>query len=457
MKTIIPIFFKKECEKNFLWDNYKNSPYIDHVIHQTKLVTNSIPTILTDQDDLAVYLLDKAIDVYSVDKNSRGKKFDRPYPWNFKLIQEMITCKGLDISDDFLLLNLRTPGLSRHIIKEAVDQYHRSGGKCLISMTEMIDNPVQLDAYFRIVDCDLLCCLERKQQSRMILEDIYKENKLFNGAIKFEDYVLSKPCFFDWSQFFVFDDFTSRRLYKIFLNQFYSGARPVCIEQWENDTPPFSKTLYYIAEAALAARRLFTLKGLHPKNGICIKALSFTKDLHYSPCLIVESMYDDRLLIYIEKDLLQINPTLILMPFNEQTTGSTIIIEYNNDFSDDYQTFDFLGHCFLPFGYLPQNLAQCGFFVSLLKDVKQGTADISLPLEFENASWSVDPVTMNRKNLLNGQEITGRQHFPEVYVEDGSFMIISGNKLGTIDKIITEGLAEKYILDYRHSALSSSF
>ncbi|OPX36701.1 MAG: hypothetical protein B1H11_07010 [Desulfobacteraceae bacterium 4484_190.1] len=452
MKAIIPIFFENECDKKFLWDNYNNTPYIDHVIQQSELITGSMPTVFTDQDEVVAYLLDKAIDVCSADRKTQENRFDLPYPWNFKLIRKMIARTGLDRSDDFLMLNIRNPCLNRRIIMEAVDQYYRSGGMCLVSVKEMIDSPVQLDAYYRIVDCDLLCCLEKKQHSKMILEDLYKKNTALNNSIKTMDYVLGKPCLFDWSEFSVSDNLTDQGLYKIFSNQCHTGARPVCLEQWGNDIPALSEELHYLLETALSARRLYGLKDLHPANGICIKAVSFTKNLHYSPCLIVECKHDDCLLICIEKKISETNPTLMLMPFNEQCAGSMTILESNNDSSYDSKMFDFLGRSFLPFGYIPGNLDQCGFFVALLENVKHGAADIALPLEFDNAFWSCDLVTQRRKNLLTGQEITGRQHFPEVYVEDGSFMMISSNRIGVIEKIITEGLAEKYILDHRHSA-----
>ncbi len=449
MKTIIPIFPKNNFEKKLVWTKYKGRPYVDVLIEKIKNLTDSPLVVFTDQNELVDYLSNTRIESCCPNKNAGRNKYSSPYPWDFGLIKDLIDKSRIDLQNDFLLVDIRNPFLTRQIIKEAIEQYNRSENKCLVSVKKVLDNPVQLDAYYRIVDCEMLCLVDKTQRHKMIPKQFNKFKSAQKSPIDLTSCVLSKPCFFNWAEFNVSETDKIGEIYKIFSNQFNFWARPISAHTWIEETRMLSRGQYYLFDTPLSARRIYNREDLRLTDCLEVAGISFGRNLYCSTYLLVRDQKDLSMKLYIEKGAAQHNRMLKLVPIEKKyiSNSNTVFSEENQILDDSNKALYFLGRNFTECKNIPKIEPASGYFVALLESVEQGTADLTIPLQFDDGPWRCDQITNKRTNLINGKEIKGRQDFPEIYSPDGSFVIISGYRLESFEEIIADGEAEKYILD----------
>lgn len=69
------------------------------------------------------------------------------------------------------------------------------------------------------------------------------------------------------------------------------------------------------------------------------------------------------------------------------------------------------------------------FLLNILAPSRLPEADLSMPFASENGGWEIDPVTLARTNVQTREQITGRQHFPEVFDWEGSLLGLSAESL----------------------------
>jgi hypothetical protein len=87
-----------------------------------------------------------------------------------------------------------------------------------------------------------------------------------------------------------------------------------------------------------------------------------------------------------------------------------------------------------------------GFIYSLLQTAEDDSYDLEEPFRPQSGLWDFDEISRKPINLQTGNEINGRQDFPEVFEHEGTLTILKKDSLANLERLIMDGCADGFIM-----------
>ena len=452
MNIIVPVFPKNNLEKELLWAKIGGQPFILFALKQLCKLQEARLFVFTDQERIIHYLQSLNI---QYDFIHRDISHDLPEifpPGTSVTLKCLFKSHKMSKDEDLILVDYRNPLIIPDLVRKGYREYVKSRKPVLLSATEVGDHPAQFDAYYRIIDIDVVSLLY--DDDDYWFESFFEvvEGRLLSdeirGKINLSAMAVSRPFYFDWKSYGIRFSGSSA----IYMRTFDNFRPKMTLVQnackgFTNATSPPS--LYFL-ENMDSARRLVTSEHGQLAPDLQLAGTSFKSDANQFGCILIKSHYNSKMFLYINRDLLTTNMTLRLWPFSNcglvnGAMKNDCVSEKSIERKKKIEMFGctFLGP--LCSFHVADNID--GYIVAILERTMEGSADYVEPLQVEEPLWAIDPVTKQRTNLLSGERILGRQDFPPVFRLDGAFVISKGKFFHEIGQMVQDGKAEMFSVD----------
>jgi CMP-N-acetylneuraminic acid synthetase len=447
---ICPIFPETPSEADLLHTRFAGEPYLDHVLHRLCKVDDVRLHILTDNKEIYEHVSIEGFNVFWAGASGDNEANDGPFS-HFKLprLKKMIGEMSSEGTDKLVLMDSRFPLLTYSVLKKALAQYHQSNRTVLVSVSRPVDHPAQIETYFSHIGTDILSMIDEDFDANDVVEGAESRFGIGYPAAAFHGVCVSKPFFFHWEGYCIDPKVYNSLVYRVYDENLYSWSRPCSGADFLDYLTSPSIGKYYLFDHSQQARRLYPSIALKNDRGEVIKGLSFGKKLDSSICLVIgrEGGTNRRICIrdeFIGKYyLMRIEP--LMMPQREDSSDAFMIdIDRNiagthalSAFGENFHETDIQLDRLKPGHH---------WVVNILENMSCGTADISQPLQLENALWHTDSKTQKKYDPATGRELTGRQLLPMVYCLDGAILITDAAYLSKMESGIDFSDAEAFVL-----------
>lgn len=454
MNIVIPVFPTNEVEKELMWEKIGGEPLISCTLKRLSELKGARLFVFTDQKGVAEYLRSFDLSSYYINSNPTQDEATIFPNGTSPSLKYLMTDLGISENEHFVIIDYRNPNISADIIQKAYQKHLRSKKPILFSLTEVVDHPAQLDAYYRILETDVVCLLDQDDRSQSFFysaQQKFLESEI-NTKIGLSDMEVSKPFYFDWISYGI-TCANGTGVYARYFNEY--NARMLPVEELNREELKGTDTLcLYYFESPDEARRLVDRSILEIEGYGQIGGLSFLNDFIHVNCLLLRSDQEASLFLYINENLIEGSLTVRCWPI---LSNPLINGEVRNYFATREQlkqnkTFIFYDCTFVgPICEFEATEGLDGYIIAVLERSGGGHADFSEPLEVKEGTWSVDPVTRKRTNLITDKKIMGRQDFPKVFRPDGSMAILNRKATYEINKPLQSNEAVGFVLDIPHS------
>ena len=458
MNIICPIFLESSSEKNLLRAPYGGEPYVDNALRRLNSEEDVRLNILTDHKDLYQHFADEGFNVFWVDAgcdltlDSDGdKKSDDSAFAHFRLpmLKKRLGDMPLDGTDELVLLDIRYPLVTYPVINEALEQYHRSKKALLVSVSQPIDHPAQIETYYIHVGFDILSMIDEDYDICLFAEDALARYGLRYPVSAFSSVCFSKPFPFNWEGYRIQPDVQHSLIYRVYDESHELWPRPClgveCMERFASQ--PNSK--YFLFENINQARRLYSSAHLETCSENNIRGLSFSKSVEASRCLISGGEDGTSAIIclhgeYVRNNyLMRIESTVASI---EKDSLNTAIVDIDRHVVGTH-TIEAFGAKFHEMDIrLDRMMPGDHWTVTILENVSCGTADMSHPVQLTNAPWYTDPRTKRKYDSATERELTGRQLLPKVYSLDGALLVADVSNILNMEAEIDYDNAKGFVL-----------
>ena len=427
MNIICPLFPGNPSEANLLLTAYCGEPYLDYALRRLSREESVRLNILTNHKCLHQHLVDEGYNTFWTDED------DRPTPdydlfSHFKLprLKKRLGDMSLDDTNELVLLDIRFPLITFSVLHKALVQYRHSMKATLVSVSQPVDHPVQIETFFSHVGTDILSTIDTGFDIDRFVDDAEARYGLRYPASIFSGICFSKPFFFNWDGYSIQPGINNSLIYRVYDEGPYSWAKPYsgvnCMECFAVQ----SDCKYYLFESINQARRLYSSIELETESGDNVTGGSFSKSLVACSCLLVGRKDTASAKIFLQAGYIGNNylmrvesvvaskgkksPNYVLIDIDRHIAQTPVLEIFGTRFHELELRF----HQLIPADH---------WIVTILQNVVCGTADISQPILLENASWYTDPCSHRKFDTTTKEELTGRQLFPELYCLDGAFLI----------------------------------
>lgn len=456
MNIIVPVFPKNNLEKELLWAKIGGQPFILFALKQLCKLQEARLFVFTDQERIIHYLRSLNIQYDFIHRDISNDLPEIFPPGTSVTMKCLFKSHKMSKDEDLILVDYRNPLIIPDLVRKAYREYVKSRKAVLLSATEVGDHPAQLDAYYRIIDVDIVILVDDGDdwfqsllgvvEKRLPGDEIRTNITLCNMAV-------SKPFFFDW-QSYDCSTGTTMNIYGRICNGYNWRMVPLeKLHQTIESTSGSSVSWYYF-EKPDAARRLIDRSLLVTDGEGQIAALPFLRDLGSVEYMLIKSTPQTPVHLYMKKAFINSNALLRIWPICDNTviTGSAEDYYLSRKDLNKKSRFTFLDSTFVgPVGSLEQAHGIYGYVVAILKRVSENVADFAEPFKTREELWQVDPVTKVRTDRVTGESILGRQDLPEVFKADGSLIIFHMEDIDHFEEMILDGKSEGLVLDSSRS------
>ena len=441
--ALLPIFINKDADA--LWFSRKGKKLIGKILGaMTDSISLDKHYVFTNNDTIknlaeAARIESRFLDI-------------APFRQNATLlpIGAREAVEQLDSTDeDIFILNFRNPLIQPDLIDNAANQFRSSKVPILFSIASPVDHPCQLKAYYNVLGMGLVHLFESESESGAYLEKLGRCPLLQtfyeqNGDSRVR---LTKPFYFDWKG----RGITGIEPPGLFAP--YSNGLHIRYIPFENcignrKTP----CCLYIRHSCDEARVLFSMNAFHIGPDV--------SHGHHFPASIsgasapVASI-PSAVLLRDPND-----PEMVRFHFTMGEHPSSALVRIRPVTGSGVQPREIAAVCDqgvsdpMPGVLCDENTA---LIYSLLQTSEDGSCDLEECFQPPKALWALDETSGKTINLGTGNEINGRQDFPEVFEPDGSFIILKKNAIQNIEHAIAEGHAGGFLMDRTDSVNICSY
>ena len=357
----------------------------------------------------------------------------------------------------FLIVDYRNPNLTADLINLAHKFYLEAPQTPLISVHLAKDNPVQFEAYFRIIAMDVLCLLDKKSSvdaSTNNISDFLKGNKPNQHQKWTPQIYLTKPAPFHWAA----HGFASGIGDKQFFARLTTSNGYKFIPAGESIPSEFfldCRLSFYFKESPNTARRL-----LQPVESINIESeevvgIPIFTSFEDTFCLLTTNKNDRSFSIFLHESFWHEDDMEIrLSPFSVNVCSSqdSDAVICRVPAQRPPSVLQWQGSIFYgPTCTVESRQQTDGFILSVLSRTTNEKADFAEPLILPDF-WDVVADGSRRINVSTGQEITGRQAYPDIYQPNSSFVFLPLHGAQHFEQEIRAGNARGFPLHPPHSS-----
>jgi len=224
MIAIIPIFFENDHE---LWHGAEGEALILRFINSTAKA-HAIKKLILFTNDNLIHNLSKSlnIDSYIIDIEPDTEDSKLLPPGSFASVRYLREILKIDF-ENLMVLNFRNPLITPDLIDDAINKFKLSKIPALISIKKSVDHPVQLNAYYQIVDVGFIHIFDNEDaispylqvlNNHLITKDIPHQCNFFNQSNLCHK--ITKPFYFDWEARGV-----QQKSYSPFYARIYDGLK----------------------------------------------------------------------------------------------------------------------------------------------------------------------------------------------------------------------------------------
>lgn len=351
-----------------------------------------------------------------------------------------------------MVVDFRCPFVSSEDMASALREHAASGRSTLITVTDVRDNPCQLEKYYNIADMGVLHLFESRERATSYLEEaglLSWQPSLWNGGY------VTRVFPFDWAAKGIASPPSADKQRTLYLRTHMSD-RVVAYLPYHNgedassaDVPP----CLWVHESEHLARLIISSVGASWQEipsqlpsaaefvGACVRGseMRIPYRLYHFP--------DGRYCLYSFNDMG--NAGLHLMPIPCSGTTKNVDEAVGGIRSDGIiHAVMGSGRSFL-FDYSGRADAFCFW---LLYDVgDQGCYDLRLDYPGEGVLWRTEESSGRKLTLTSGEHITGRQLFPDVYTSCGCVGILPACLNETDDTDLAQGTCTGWVLPAERS------
>ena len=342
-----------------------------------------------------------------------------------------------------MVTDFRNPLLTPADIDRAAQEYAAAGVATLVSVTALRDNPCQLQAYFRLTDLGVVHCFEPEEAAEAYLEEARRIGlpPAVQGPLS-----VTRPFAFNWAERGVVPWETTRFFIRTHCSDRlveYCGLAKAAASGIS-----LSGRDIWVCEHAAAARILAPgfsgfcgprWRGNLPEGYVPAGASLGKGTNSLTTCLFQGTPGRYCLVL----DCAEPNSSLRILPINREGKSGQVIERVPGDAPAFF-------HC-------GEDVSTLAYWV--LGDIgDDATYDVRFDAPGEGVLWSTDAATDRKRNLKTGEDITGRQYFPEVYAPEASIGILPAQDYAAFDCEVAQGRSYGCVLrEDRSLKIASGF
>ncbi|RLB83492.1 MAG: hypothetical protein DRH17_02440 [Deltaproteobacteria bacterium] len=413
---------------------------------ESVLNARKIKKVIIFTNDNSICNLSKSlnIDSYMIDIETETEKSELLPLGTYSSVRYLQEILKVDFWN-LMILNFRNPLITPDLIDEAISKFKLSKTPVLISVKKSIDHPVQLNAYYRIVDVGFIHIFDNDEAIPpylQILNDHFSmkhtPNQRFNLLYK-----VTRPFYFDWEARGVQQKGESGMYIRT-----YEGLsiRYIPVDQISNDT--FDEILrpLWIYDSPDKARILIQFNN-HEKlysevsrvdKNLRLAGSAFSDNFNHISSLLFKDIKGVEYFFTFNPEDFSSSHSHVLraLPVGSSGPLEEGIIEIEaDDFSEP-----------IPFQYEDKDI--CGIVYSLLNVAQDDTYDLCEPFPPDERLWTG---STKKINVKTGKEIMGRQDFPDVFEPEGTFFIMRADLISSFDREVSKGNADGLIMEETNS------
>ena len=181
MNIICPIFPESSSEVDLLRVPFRGEPYVDYALRRLNSENDVRLKIVTDHKVLYEHFTFEGYNTFWADAAGDTKSDCGPFA-HFKLsrLQKRLSEIPLGDIDELVLLDIRYPLLTYSVLNKALAQYRRSKKKTVVSISQPVDHPAQIDTFFIHVDTDILSMIDTRFNINRFVEDSMTRYGIWN-------------------------------------------------------------------------------------------------------------------------------------------------------------------------------------------------------------------------------------------------------------------------------------
>lgn len=350
---------------------------------------------------------------------------------------ESVVCCSQSFEKDeiMVIVDYRNPCITPDLILKAFDTYLQDPEKTLVSVTVPEDNPVQFNAYYRLIDIDVVCLLDGNGYS---MESLFSKN---DG----ETLLVTRPGPFEWGSFDgLYDE--NRGIYIRRSRHKVGDAENEFVENDED-------SIIYVKDGEGSARRVWAHSTGSELGTPTMAGMSLVHSFRTMPIAVVP-MGHETFALYVSDDIFnEKNAELRLCPFprteSKDINPDDLFIRLDETSCQD--TFAWKGRTFHgPVHTFAWDGGVDGYMVSVVGQASGSHADFCEPLKIKDICMPSSD-GLHRINSETGEVITGRQQFPLIYQLNSSLTIMSYGCLDHVAGHSYDNDLRAFILDERES------
>jgi CMP-N-acetylneuraminic acid synthetase len=312
-------------------------------------------------------------------------------------------------SGGVMILDVRNPLLNSEILDCAAARFYENGKKNLVSVTTPTDHPIQFSRYYRISEISVVHMFEDVEGQADIGETIGLPPEATSG------YRITRPFAFNW----VADEIVASRLSRIFDtgNEGYEPL-PVDVLSTEQMTTRGVLRVFDSPETArlmVAGERLYSAAAGFVVSGVVYDGVS-----DKTAGVILDDKVTGKTSIRLFRTL-DIPSAIAVINWMEDDVPKSERIDWKTPVHEIVLN-EFNGRV---------DTALC----CIIETVNQsGEYHFRLPAEIGGELWHVDG-SDQVATVGAGHRVAGRQDFPDLYVRDGSFVILGRESLNANESV----------------------
>jgi hypothetical protein len=458
MKILVPIYPENHDEELLLGHKIDGIQLAFLVVEHLQLLNNAEIHVFTPPN--AIWDYSSYANVFH-HRQSLGRQQDNRLEFLPPGATESISCIMQQFNDTpdttFLIVDYRNASLTADLINQAHKFYLEAPQTPLISVHLAEDNPVQFEAYFRIIAMDVLCLLDKKislDASTNNISDFLQGNEPDQHHERTPQIYLTKPAPFPWAahgfasgigdkQFFA--RLTTSSGYK-----FIPARKFIPSEFFLNCHPSF-----YFKESPNTARRLLQAVEFITIESEEVAGIPIFTSFENIFCLLTTNKDNRSFSVFLHESFWHEDDMEIrLSPFSvyaSSSQGSDAVVR-RVPAQRPPSILQWQGSIFYgPTCTVENHERTDGFLLSVVSRTTNEKADFAEPLILPDF-WDVVADGSRRINKSTGQEITGRQAYPNIYQPNSSFVFLPLHGAQHLEQEILAGNTRGFPLHPAHSS-----
>jgi hypothetical protein len=190
MNIIIPVYPENGDEEKLLGLEIQHVPIAFSAVENLRHISGANIHVFTTTDFPLDYSSYPGVHHHRHDKIGISMGLFRHLPVGaYECV--LSCCQSFGKDDIIVIVDYRNPCIKPDFIQKAVESYLQDTERTLVSVSLPEDNPVQFNAYYRLIDMDVVCLVDK---------DEHPEDPI-SGKSEGDNLFITKPGPFDWGSF----------------------------------------------------------------------------------------------------------------------------------------------------------------------------------------------------------------------------------------------------------------